>query len=156
MGSKRLHHLEITANSFFNCLTSYTMPFKLGGLVYHKTIIEMCTIRIKLFKRRIKECPRINTRGSPISIYVKKLNIECTRKEKKWQARCKIAKSITEINVIEMIKYKRTGLTKIFFRRDVIAVMVKARGDERGNACSFIRTLPQGVRNDWLLKERLD
>ena len=28
------------------------------------------------------------------------------------------------------------------FRRDVIPVMVKARGDERGNACSFIRTLP--------------
>ena len=28
------------------------------------------------------------------------------------------------------------------FRRDVIAMMVKARGDERGNACSFIRTLP--------------
>ena len=24
------------------------------------------------------------------------------------------------------------------FRRDVIAMMVKARGDERGNACSFI------------------
>ena len=45
---------------------------------------------------------------------------------------------------------------KIFFRRDVIAVMVKARGNERGNACSFIRTLPLGDRNDWLLKERLD
>ena len=45
---------------------------------------------------------------------------------------------------------------KKFFRRDVIAVMVKVRGDERGNACSFIRTLPQGDRNDWLLKERLD
>ena len=43
-----------------------------------------------------------------------------------------------------------------FFRRDVTAVMVKARGDERGNACSFIRTLPQGDRNDRLLKERLD
>ena len=26
--------------------------------------------------------------------------------------------------------------------RDVIAVMVKARGDERGKACCFIRTLP--------------
>ena len=48
------------------------------------------------------------------------------------------------------------GKKKIFFRRDVIAVMVKVRGDERGNACSFIRTLPQGDRNDWLLKERLD
>ena len=34
------------------------------------------------------------------------------------------------------------GGKKIFFRRDVIAVMVKVRGDERGNACSFIRTLP--------------
>ena len=48
------------------------------------------------------------------------------------------------------------GTGKKNFRRDVIAVMVKARGDERGNACSFIRTLPQGDRNDWLLKERLD
>ena len=47
------------------------------------------------------------------------------------------------------------GKEKIF-PRDVIAVMVKVRGDERGNACSFIRTLPQGDRNDWLLKERLD
>ena len=45
---------------------------------------------------------------------------------------------------------------KNFFRRDVIAVMVKVRGDECGNACSFTRTLPQGDRNDWLLKERLD
>ena len=45
---------------------------------------------------------------------------------------------------------------KKFFRRDVIAVMVKVRGDERGNACSFTPTLPQGDRNDWLLKERLD
>ena len=48
------------------------------------------------------------------------------------------------------------GGEKFFFRRDVIAMMVKARGDERGNACSFIRKLPQGDRNDWLLKERLD
>ena len=31
---------------------------------------------------------------------------------------------------------------KKIFRRDVIAVMMKARGRERGNACSFIRTLP--------------
>ena len=77
------------------------------------------------------------------------------KKEKK-NGRYKIAKSITEINVIEMVKYNRTCLTKNFFRRDVIAVMVKVRGDERGNACSFIRTLPQGDRNDWLLKERLD
>ena len=68
----------------------------------------------------------------------------------------KIAKLITGINVIEMVKYNRTCLTKNFFRRDVIAVMVKVRGDERGNACSFTRTLPQGDRNDWLLKERLD
>ena len=75
---------------------------------------------------------------------------------RKQNGRCKIAKSITEINVIEMVKYNRTCLTKNFFRRDVIAVMVKVRGDERGNACSFIRTLPQGDRNDWLLKERLD
>ena len=30
------------------------------------------------------------------------------------------------------------GGEKFFFRRDVIAMMVKARGDERGNACSFI------------------
>ena len=44
----------------------------------------------------------------------------------------------------------------IFFRRDVIAVMVKGRGSERGNTCFFIRTLPLGDRNDWLLKERLD
>ena len=79
------------------------------------------------------------------------------KKKKKWHARCKIAKLITGINVIEMVKYNRTCLTKnFFFRRDVIAVMVKVRGDERGNACSFIRTLPQGDRNDWLLKERLD
>ena len=77
------------------------------------------------------------------------------KKEKK-NGRYKIAKSITEINVIEMVKYNRTCLTKNFFRRDVIAVMVKVRGDERGNACSFTRTLPQGDRNDWLLKERLD
>ena len=76
--------------------------------------------------------------------------------KRKKNGRCKIAKSITEINVIEMVKYNRTCLTKNFFRRDVIAVMVKVRGDERGNACSFIRTLPQGDRNDWLLKERLD
>ena len=48
------------------------------------------------------------------------------------------------------------GGKKKIFRRDVIAVMVKVRGDERGNACSFTRTLPQGDRNDWLLKERLD
>ena len=34
------------------------------------------------------------------------------------------------------------GEEKNFFRRDVIAVMVKARGDERGNASCFIRTLP--------------
>ena len=48
------------------------------------------------------------------------------------------------------------GENFFFFRRDVIAVIVKAREDERGNACSFIRTLPQGDRTDWLLKERLD
>ena len=78
------------------------------------------------------------------------------KKKKKWHARCKIAKLITGINVIEMVKYNRTCLTQNFFRRDVIAVMVKVRGDERGNACSFTRTLPQGDRNDWLLKERLD
>ena len=41
------------------------------------------------------------------------------------------------------------------FRRDVIAVMVKVIGSELGNACSFIRTLPHGDKNDWLLKERL-
>ena len=34
------------------------------------------------------------------------------------------------------------GKGKKIFRRDVIPVMVKASGDERGNACSFIRTLP--------------
>jgi len=34
------------------------------------------------------------------------------------------------------------GRGKKIFHRDVIAMMVKARGDERGNACSFIRTLP--------------
>ena len=81
---------------------------------------------------------------------------EKKKKKKKWHARCKIAKLITGINVIEMVKYNRTCLTKKFFRRDVIAVMVKVRGDERGNACSFTPTLPQGDRNDWLLKERLD
>ena len=48
------------------------------------------------------------------------------------------------------------GEGKKFFRRDVIAVMVKGRGSKRGNACFFIRTLPLGDRNDWLLKERLD
>jgi len=48
------------------------------------------------------------------------------------------------------------GEGKNFFPRDVIAVMVKGRGSERGNACSFIRTLPLGDRNDWLLKEGLD
>ena len=82
------------------------------------------------------------------------MNIECMRKEKKWQAKCKIAKSITEINVIEMVKYNRTCLTKDFplkFNRHD-----GERGDERRNACSFIRTLPQGDRNYWLLKERLD
>ena len=40
------------------------------------------------------------------------------------------------------------GGEKIFFRRNVIVVMVKARGDERGNACSFMRTLLLGDRND--------
>ena len=40
------------------------------------------------------------------------MNIKCTRKEKKWQAKCKIVKSITEINVIEMVKYNKTCLTK--------------------------------------------
>ena len=34
------------------------------------------------------------------------------------------------------------GVGEKKFRRDVIAVVVKTRGDERGNACSFIRTLP--------------
>ena len=34
---------------------------------------------------------------------------------RKQNGRCKIAKSITEINVIEMVKYNRTCLTKIFF-----------------------------------------
>ena len=48
------------------------------------------------------------------------------------------------------------GEGKKFFRRDVIAVMVKGRESKRGNACSFIRTLPLGDRNDWLLKERSD
>ena len=63
--------------------------------------------------------------------------------KRKKNGRCKIAKSITEINVIEMVKYNRTCLTKKkFFRRDVIAVVVKARGDECRNACFFIRTLP--------------
>ena len=33
--------------------------------------------------------------------------------------------------------------------------MVKARGSKHGNACYFIRTLPWGDENDWLLKERL-
>ena len=42
------------------------------------------------------------------------------------------------------------------FRRDVITVMVKARGSELGNVCSFIRTLPYSDRKDRLLKERLD
>ena len=54
-----------------------------------------------------------------------------------------------------MAKWDLTG-GKNVFRRDVIAVMVKGRGSERENACSFIRTLPLGDRNDWLLKERLD
>ena len=44
---------------------------------------------------------------------------------------------------------------KIFFRRDVVAVMVKARGSKRGDALYFIRTLLWGDENDWLLKERL-
>ena len=30
------------------------------------------------------------------------------------------------------------GRGNFFFRRDVIVVMVKGRGRERGNACSFI------------------
>ena len=34
------------------------------------------------------------------------------------------------------------GGGKNSFRRDVIAVMVKARGSKAGNACSFIRTHP--------------
>ena len=48
------------------------------------------------------------------------------------------------------------GEGKKFFRRDVIAVMVKGRESKRGNAFFFIRTLPLGDRNDWLLKERSD
>ena len=47
------------------------------------------------------------------------------------------------------------GEEKFFFRRDVIAVLVKARGSKRTNACYFIRTLPWGDENDWSLKERL-
>ena len=39
------------------------------------------------------------------------------------------------------------------FRRDVIAVM--ARGSELGNACTYMRTFPWSLENDWLLKERL-
>ena len=34
------------------------------------------------------------------------------------------------------------GRGKIFFRKDVIAVMVKGRGSKHGNASYFIRTLP--------------
>ena len=44
---------------------------------------------------------------------------------------------------------------KMFFRRDVIAAMVKARGSKRGSAGYFIRTLPWGDENDRFLKERL-
>ena len=47
------------------------------------------------------------------------------------------------------------GGERNFFLRAVIAVMVKARGRKRGNACYFIRTIPWGDENDWLLKERL-
>ena len=46
------------------------------------------------------------------------------------------------------------GKGKIFFCRDVIAVIVKARGRERGNACSFIGTLPYGDRNEWFFRKR--
>ena len=48
---------------------------------------------------------------------------------------------------------KRDGGGKIFFRRDVIAVM--ARGSEPGNACAYMRTFPWSPENDCLLKERL-
>ena len=34
------------------------------------------------------------------------------------------------------------GGREIFLRRDVITVMVKARGSKHGNASYFIRTLP--------------
>ena len=44
MEGKRLHHVEITANSFSNCSTPYTMPFKLGSIVEKKTMIKMSTI----------------------------------------------------------------------------------------------------------------
>ena len=37
---------------------------------------------------------------------------EKKKKKKKWHATCKIAKLITGINVIEMVKYNRTCLTK--------------------------------------------
>ena len=48
---------------------------------------------------------------------------------------------------------KRDGGGKNFFLRDVIAVM--ARGSEPGNACTYMRTFPWSLENDWLLKERL-
>ena len=48
---------------------------------------------------------------------------------------------------------KRDGGGKNCFRRDVIAVM--ARGSELGNACTYMRTFPWSLENDWPLKERL-
>ena len=41
------------------------------------------------------------------------------KKKKKWHARCKIAKLITGINVIEMVKYNRTCLTKKIFSAEM-------------------------------------
>ena len=46
---------------------------------------------------------------------------------------------------------KSDGGREFFF----ISVMMKARGSERGNACSFLRKLSYDDENDWLLKERL-
>ena len=78
-----------------------------------------------------------------------------------WQTQicrtlCSSYRIATKSSIAEAATKGITIWEKNFFRRDVIAVMVKVRGDERGNACSFTRTLPQGDRNDWLLKERLD
>ena len=65
--------------------------------------------------------------------------------------------SLTDYQIDAIVSNDNTKYYTLFFGKGgIIAVMVKAKGSERGNARSFIRTLPLGDRNDWLLKEMLD
>ena len=74
MGSKRLHHVAVTANSSARELTHEAHPSQF-----------MLKTEYRMYEKR---------------------------KKNGW---CKIAKSITEINVMKMVKYNRTFLTKKFF-----------------------------------------